>query len=552
MRFKYEENVKCGILIVGGGGASLRAAIEARELGADVLVVSKSRIGYSNNTYISRSAFAATGLGRPEDGSEVHLKDTVIGGRFLNNQKMAAAVFRRARDQVDFLEKHGVKFARREDNIRLDLAPGHSHARHVRTDPPIGRNYMLPLRREALKIGVRFMDRVFISRLFVSSGRMAGAAGFSEDHGFIAINSKCVILTTGGFAQVYRNTNNAAGITGDGQALVYDLGLPLTDMEFVQFYPTAMGKLGNRTLLYEALVFRAGAILRNARGQDIVAKHGLEDPKKATRDRMAQAITSEINEGLDVDDGVVLDLSPIPEDLLQRLRPLFGTNPSLEKRRVIVAPTTHFCMGGVVVNERTETQIPGLFAAGEICGGVHGANRLGGNALTEVFVMGGLAARQAVKKAGETDFPNLPAPEIKEEKGRLEYSPAQPGKNARTLRSALKEAMWNKAGIIRDHKQLTEALTAIEELNALSQDLPRTSVNELRRFLETKNMLLVSEMVCRAALHRTESRGSHYRLDYEEEDNKGWLKNIFIRQESWEMRLEEIPVSFDYVEFENK
>ena len=551
MQFQYEKNVNCDILIVGGGGASLRAAIEARESGADVLVASKSRIGYGNNTYISLSAFAATGLGEPVDKHQVHLKDTLIGGRFLNDQKLVSVVVRQARDQVDFLAGHGVNFAQEDNHIQLHLTPGHSHARHVRADPAIGRNYTLPLRREAEKSGVRFMDRVFISKLFTSNGQIAGASGFSEDYGFLAINAKCVILTTGGFAQVYRNTNNASGITGDGQALAYDLGLPLKDMEFVQFYPTATGRLGTRILLYEAIVFGIGAKLRNARGEDIVAKHGLEDPLLATRDRMAQAITREINDGLGLDGGVILDLSPVSEEVLKLLGPLFGAMPTAAEKKVVVAPTTHFCMGGVVINEQTETHLPGLFAAGEVCGGVHGANRLGGNALTEVFVMGGVAARQAVQRANETEMPAISATELKAEKERLAFSPAQPGPKIKSLRLALKETMWKNAGILRDKNTLKKALDSIGELNALSQNVPRTTGKELRRFLEFRNMLLVSEMVCRTALKRTESRGSHYRLDYPHEDNKGWLKNILIRNESGGMALEELPVSFHYFEFED-
>ncbi|MBW2623711.1 MAG: hypothetical protein JRD68_12465, partial [Deltaproteobacteria bacterium] len=171
--------------------------------------------------------------------------------------------------------------------------------------------------------------------------------------------------------------------------------------------------------------------------------------------------------------------------------------------------------------------------------------------LTEVFVMGGVAARQAVQKAGETDLPAIASAELKAEKDRLAYSPKQPGQKEKNLRLALKETMWKNAGILRGKNTLGNALDAIEELDALSQNLPRTTGKELRRFLELKNMLLVSEMVCRAALKRTESRGSHYRLDHPEEDNKGWLKNTLIRKEPGRMALEERPVSFDYIEFED-
>ena len=547
MQFDDFKTVSCDILIIGGGGAGLKAAIEAREMGADVLVVSKSRVGYGNNTFISKGTFAASGWGDALDGLGTHLKDTVIGGRFLNNQELVTVMAREVTAQVTFLEKCGVNFLKKEGNIRVDRAAGHSYPRHVRGENRIGRDFILPLKKRAEKIGVRFADRVFVTKLFTRNNRIAAASGVSENGIFHAFKANCVILATGGFAQIYLHTNNAPGITGDGLALAFDLGLPLKDMEFVQFYPTALGKFGNRMLLYEAFVLQEGALLKNALGEDVVAKYGLRDPLVMTRDRLAQAVMNEITEGLDVDGGVVMDLSTLSDERAAQHRPLLPPEWSKGQKEFIVSPTTHFCMGGIIIGKDTETPVPGLFAAGEVCGGVHGANRLGGNALSEVFTMGGIAGRNAALKAREIGTPDMPEDEIAEEKARLGSCLPQAGQGFKTLHRTLKEVMWHKAGIVRHRKDLDDALKRVKELTSPGLKPAISKPRELIRYLELQNMLLLAEMVCRAALLRTESRGSHYRSDYPEEDNTHWLKNIIIRKEDTGMRLESVPVSLGVV-----
>jgi succinate dehydrogenase/fumarate reductase flavoprotein subunit len=544
------ETIICDVLIVGGGGAGLRAAIEAREMGADVLIASKTRVGYGNNTYISKAAFAATGWGDPEDNHSLHLKDTIMGGRLINDQNLVAAMTRTVGKEVNFLEESGVRLGKSEGNILINPAPGHRYPRGIRAEKPVGRELILPLKERAQRIGIRFNDRAFITKLFVGDNRIAGAAGFDDEGCFLSISAGSVLLATGGYAQVYRNTDNAPGITGDGLALAFDCGIRLKDVEFVQFYPTAMGRFGRRILLYEAFVLRSGAVLKNARGENIIEKHGLTDPKLMTRDRLARSISEEIFQGLGLNEGVILDISPVQEHNLQRFRPLLPLQWTSDQKEFIVSPTTHFCMGGVMINERAETSIAGLFAAGEVCAGIHGANRLGGNALAEVFAMGGVAGRNAVKAAQEGDRPNMPDEEINDERERLEFSPSQPGEDMKNLSHSLKELMWFQAGIIRNGNGLNDALSRITELRSLSQNSPRTNVGELKRYLEFQNMLLMSEIICRGALLRTESRGSHYRSDFPEEDNVNWLKNIVVSQDNGQMILKSIPVSQDVVPLE--
>jgi fumarate reductase (CoM/CoB) subunit A len=545
MQFKESHTISCDVLVIGGGGSGLRAAIEARERGADVLVVSKSRVGYGNNTYVSKAAFSATGWGDPQDSPHVHLKDTVIGGRFLNEQKLVALMAEQASSQVPFLEKCGVIFWKKEGKVGVAKAAGHSFARHVHARSRVGSELIFPLKAYAKSLGVRFVDKVFVTKLFSFGGRIAGASGLTENGIFQSFEAQCVILATGGFANVYLHTNNAPGITGDGQALAYDLGLPIKDMEFVQFYPTATGRRGRSILLYEVFVLGAGAKLKNARDEDILEKHGLTDPMALTRDRLARTIMQEIAEGLDVEGGVIMDLSPIPEARMVRLGPLFPSKRSVDRKSFIVSPTTHFCMGGVIIDKNAETSVPGLFAAGEVGVGIHGANRLAGNALCEVFTIGQIAGGAAAQRLGEMETQKIPRDEIAGEKKRLESLFVHGRQGPKALSRLLKEVMWQKAGIVRHRGSLEEVLQRIESFGSADSRPQVTNWVQLIRCLEFQNMLLVSEMVCRAALLRTESRGSHYRSDYPAEDNDHWLKNIVLRKSDRGMDLESVPVSFD-------
>jgi succinate dehydrogenase/fumarate reductase flavoprotein subunit len=538
--------VSCDVLVIGGGGAGLRAAIEAGEMGADVLVVSKYRVGYGNNTIISKATFAASsGWADRRDNPEVHVKDTVIGGRFINDQKLVAAVAEESGAQIAFLEKCGVRFLKRAGDIRALHPPGHSYPRHVRADPEIGRSITLPLRKYAGEKGVRFADRVFITRLFSSKdGRITAAMGITHDGRTLAFQGNCFVLATGGFGQMYLHTNNAPGITGDGQALAFESGLPLRDMEFVQFFPTAAGKTGTRIIVYEDLIVGNNAVLRNSNGDDIIAKHGMDNSFAVTRDRLTRAILQEILEGRGVEGGVIMDLSGASEKLLVEYQSLFR-DP--DKKEFIVSPTTHFCNGGIIVNENAETDLPGLFAAGEVCAGVHGANRLAGNALAEAFAMGSIAGRKAALKAREIDRPELPEKAITAEKARLESLLSKGSRPLRELRRSIKEVMWYKAGIIRNGRDLEEAIGQIEEFNSLIPELQLKDFRELIKSLELQNVLNLAEMVCRAALLRTESRGAHYRSDCPEENNKDWLKNIVISKKDSGMKLQTVPVSMDII-----
>jgi len=543
MVLKSQEMISCDVLVIGGGGAGIRSAIAAGSDNADVFLVSKSGLGRAANTFISKAVIAATGWGTPDDARDVHMADTVIGGRFLNNQAMVARMVEQAGAEIAFLKECGVRFGMEGGKPRVFHIPGHSYPRHVSGENWIGRDLVLPLADRARRMGVRVAEHVFVSRLLASGGRINGATGVTADGGFLTMQAKTVVLATGGYARIFLNTNNAPGITGDGHALAYDLGVPLKEMEFVQFYPTAMGERGNKLVLYEKILPQKGVVLRNERGEDIIRRNGL-DPLRVTRDQLAQLVMNEIGDESEEGKGVFMDLEALPEDIAGQLAQILPSQWWKGRKTFKVAPTAHFCMGGVATDEHGETSLNGLFVAGEAAAGMHGANRLGGNALAEVFAMGSRVGGKAAQRAKEMGMSPVVQQAVEDEKSRLEDAFSEQGPSPKQPARELKELMWYKAGVIRREDELKAAL---ERIGDLGSRIAVTNPFELIRLMEFQNMRLVAEMLCRAALERTESRGSHFRVDYPQEDNRNWLKNIAVRKGSQGMEIETIPVRLDPV-----
>jgi succinate dehydrogenase/fumarate reductase flavoprotein subunit len=542
---KNSQRFSCDVLVIGGGGAGLRSAIEARENGARVIVVSKAKVGYGNNTIMSKAILTSPGWGDSGDNPEVYLRDTVIGGRYINDQKLVSVMAGEAGRQPSVLEKYGASFSKTDDKFDLLAIPGHTYPRDLQGKNHIGKDYMMPLITHAKKVGVDFVDRVFITKLIAENNRIAAVTGISEKGNFVTFMVKCVILATGGYSQIYYNSSNTPGINGDGLTLAYELGVPLKDMEFVQYYPSASGKRGNNLVLYEGFLFK-GAVLKNSDNENILTKHGLTDPKTITRDLLAQTIFKEIRDGFAKEHGLLMDLNGVSDELLTKLKPMLPKGAS-EKKECIVSPTTHHTMGGIMIDSTTGTILPGLFAVGEVCGGMHGANRLAGNALAEIFAMGGIAGSNAAIKVNKSDRCNEPEDQIENERVRLESLFSQDGKDSLSLIKSLKRMMWQKAGIVRNPDDLEKALVQIEDFRAGSRNCRIETSKDLMHNLGLQNMLLLSEMVCKAALLRTESRGAHCRPDYPQEDNANWLRNIIIRKENDEMMIEMQPVQMDYV-----
>ncbi|MCK5686871.1 FAD-binding protein, partial [bacterium] len=316
MPFIEQEEMTCDVLIIGSGGAGLRAAIAAAFSGADVLMVSKARIGHATNTYLSKAIIASSGWGNPDDNSSVHSRDTLQGGRYLNNPDMVARFVELIRKETAILKEWGVQFGT-EKNGKLDIVkiPGHNYARHLYGKNWKGSDLVLPLKQKAIESGVRFREKMFVSSLVVPDSKVCGAIAVSEEGKFVAIKAKTVLLATGGFGHIFLNTNNAPGITGDGQALACEAGANLKDMEFVQFYPTALGKHGSRLLLYERLLGQEGVLLKNSMGEDILAKNGYNTSVDITRDQLAQLIMKEIMEDPNSNGTVVMDMEKLSPDI---------------------------------------------------------------------------------------------------------------------------------------------------------------------------------------------------------------------------------------------
>ena len=543
LQLQTPQRIAADVLVIGSGAAGLRAAIAAREHDVNVVLLSESPGGFRSNSAISRAVFATAGVWRETgDSPEAHLQDIVSGGRLVSDRRLAAAMTGGIRQQVDDLERFGVRFERREGELRVGRAPGHSFPRHLSVAENRGINITRPMRQYAAGIGIRFLEGVLVTGLLRAGDRIAGALGLDLHGRVFVIGAGSTVLATGGAGRAYLRTNNASGTTGDGYALAYDVGAVLRDMEFVQFYPTAWGKDGGKMCFYEGLL-PIGATIRNSLGEDVLVKHGLSDFTLATRDRLARTIMKEIAEGRGVDGCVIFDLTTVPEDRAQALQGVRRMSQSVALDRVPVAPTVHFFMGGIRIDENAETGVTGLYAAGEVCGGIHGANRLGGNAISETLVFGAIAGSRAAAAVARMRPVPVPETEVNAGVERLrELASGTRREDPEQLWQSLRQTMWDRVGVIRDGLKLQRALG---EIGALREQLRIASLADHRALYQAAKLgaaVTAAEMICRAALMRAESRGAHYRSDHPDEDNESWLKNIEISRRNDEMVLKAVPV----------
>ncbi len=543
MRLEPTPTVRADVLVIGSGAAGLRAAIAARQRGADVRIISESPVGFRSNTAIARAVFATSGVwGKAGDSATVHRDDIIAGGRYIGDPRLATAMTSAVRRQVDDLREFGVSFIERDGAMLVGRAPGHSFPRHVNVRQNRGINITRPMRHHAAGIGVGFIEGVCVTRLLRSGERVVGVLGIDARGKSLVATAPATVLATGGGGKVYLRTNNATGSTGDGYALAYQAGAVLRDMEFVQFYPTGWGDQPARMVFYEGLL-PLGAVIRNSLGEDVLLKNGLSDFTKVTRDVLARTIMAEITAGRGIDGSLIFDLAAVPGERTSALRRVREMSQAGDRDRLPVAPTVHFFMGGVRIDAGTETGIDGLFAAGEVCGGLHGANRLGGNAISETLVFGTIAGERA---AAETAAQGAAVPESEVSAGLDGLQSLASGSRQEDLgelRLALRRTMWQRAGVVREASGLAAALDDIEELRGRLAAAALTGPAELFDAVKLDNMLTVSEMICRAALLRTESRGAHYRSDFPEEDDDHWRKTIEIRGDGDGMQLAVAPVS---------
>ena len=539
------ETLDYDIIIVGAGGAGLRAAVEASEnTGLKVAVITKSLLGKAHTVMAEGGAAASFGNLDGQDGWETHFYDTMRGGHFLNNYHMAEIHAKEAPDRVLELENWGAVFDRTPEGKIMQRAFGaHSFRRLCHIGDRTGLELIRTMQYKAIHTGIDVFQEVTMTKLLVKNGRVAGAFGyFRADGRFVLFRARAVIMATGGWGKVFKVTSNSWESTGDGAALAFRAGVELMDMEMVQFHPTGMvWPPGVRGLLVTEGVRGEGGLLRNSEGERFMERYDPERMELSARDVVARSIFREVQAGRgSPHGGAFLDISHKGAEYVKRKLPgmyeQFKTLADLDITRepFEVAPTCHYTMGGIRVQaENCATNIEGLFAAGEVACGLHGANRLGGNSLTDLLVFGrraGLGAREYLE--GASDLADIDEAELHAEMERvLEPFKREGGVNPYKVHEMLQEIMTDYVSIMRTEELLKTGLEKVLELKelapAMSIDGSRTYNPGWHAVFDVENMLLLSEGIVRSALERKESRGAHWRTDYPDELPE-WQKINFV------------------------
>jgi succinate dehydrogenase / fumarate reductase, flavoprotein subunit len=567
------ETYDFDVVVIGAGGAGLRAAIEAKERGLRTAVVCKSLLGKAHTVMAEGGAAAAIGNVWAEDNWRVHFRDTMRGGKMLNHWRMAQLHAQEAPDRIHELERWGALFDRTPDGriLQRDFG-GHRYARLAHVGDRTGLELIRTLQQRAVAIGIDvFMECKVLRLLKDEEGLVSTAVGYWRPSGdFIVFNAKSFVLATGSIGKAWRYTTNSWESTGDGDAMAAWVGADLIDMEFVQFHPTCMvWPMTARGILVTEGVRGDGGVLRNSEGRRFMfdyippmfaaetadteeeADRWYDDhinnrrpPELLPRDEVARAINAEIKAGrASPHDGVFLDIASrrSPEYIRRRLpsmyhqfKELAGVDITAEPMEI--APFQHYMMGGIRVDpETTAATVPGLFAAGECAAGLHGANRLGGNSLSDLLVFGrraGLAAadfaqaRPELRSASETEIDGVC-------EASLEPFERDGGESPYEVHRQLQDTMQELVGLIRNEEELVQGLEELERIDARVEKL---SVPGGRAYNPAWNlatdlpaMLTVSKMVAKAAIERRESRGGHTRDDYPKTDPELGKVNLVQR-----------------------
>ena len=556
---KYETH-EHDVLIIGAGGAGLRAAIEALAQGARVAVVSKSLLGKAHTVMAEGGIAAAMANVDKADGWKPHFRDTMRGGKMLNNWRMAQLHAEESPDRVRELEQWGALFDRTSDGDILQRAfGGHTFKRLCHVGDRTGLEMIRTLQDRGVQMGFDVFMECTIIRLLKDGNRIAGAFGYWREQGrFVVLKAKAVVIASGGIGKAWPITSNSWECTGDGITLAYEAGADLLDMEFVQFHPTGMvWPPGVQGLLVTEAVRGEGGLLRNKLGERFMEKY---DPKRmelSTRDLVARSIYTEVKEGRGTEHGgAFLDISHKPAEWVKKKLPSMYhqfkelADVDITKGPMEVGPTCHYMMGGILVDaESAATSLPGLFSAGEAAAGLHGANRLGGNSLSDLVVFGRRAGLSAAAHAKKTAQGAIDAVQVAEaERDMLAPFDRSAGENPYTVHRDLQEVMQNLVGIFRTEEDVTKA---IGELGKLKARAAKVRVEGSRLFnpgwhlsRDLWSMLMVSEAVARSAQARKESRGAHSRIDYPNTDDKVWGKqnNVISRNADGSMKLRQVPL----------
>ena len=585
------------VLVIGAGGAGLRAAIEASAAGVSVGLVCKSLLGKAHTVMAEGGIAAALANVDDRDNWKVHFADTMRGGQYINNWRMAELHAKEAPDRVRELEAWGAVFDRTKDGRILQRNfGGHKYPRLAHVGDRTGLEMIRTLQDHGVHQGIDVhMERTILT-LLKQDGRVVGAFGYDRERGrFLIFRAKAIVLATGGIGRAYKITSNSWEYTGDGHALAYRAGAELIDMEFVQFHPTGMvwppsvcgilvtegvrgegGVLtnkGGRRFMFDSVPenYRAQTADNEEEGWRYCQgdKNARRPPELLTRDHIARCIVREIKEGRgSPHGGVFLDIAWIEKKIPNAAEHIKKKLPSMyhqfkqladidiTKQPMEVGPTTHYVMGGIRVDSDTQMSgVPGLFAAGECAAGINGANRLGGNSLSDLLVFGKRAGEFASKFAKENQSGAINNTEIENVVGEaLGLFEQRGGENPYTLQRDLQETMQDNVGIVRTE---TEMKSQLEHLRKLWERASQVSVSGNREFnpgwhtaLDLKNLLTVSEAVTRAALERKESRGAQFREDYPEKGAKFANVNTIIwrgEDGSMNVRLDPLPEMPDYL-----
>ena len=546
------------VLIIGAGGAGLRASLEALAQGASVGVVCKSLLGKAHTVMAEGGIAAAMANVDAADNWKTHFRDTMRGGKFLNNWRMAQLHAQESPDRVRELEQWGALFDRTENGDILQRAfGGHTFKRLCHVGDRTGLEMIRTLQDRGVQQGIDVYMECTVTRLLTDSGRVAGAFAYWRETGrLIVFKAKSIVIATGGIGKAWRITSNSWEYTGDGMALAYEAGAELMDMEFVQFHPTGMvWPPGVQGILVTEAVRGEGGTLRNKAGERFMEKY---DPKRmelSTRDVVARSIYTEVKEGRGTEHGgAYLDISHKPAEYVKKKLPSMYhqfkelADVDITKGPMEVGPTCHYMMGGIRVDaETTQSTILGLFAAGEAAAGLHGSNRLGGNSLSDLLVFGrraGLFAAEYAKRASPASIDSVQIEQA--EKELLAPFSSTGAESPYAIHRDLQEVMQNLVGIYRTKEDLQRALVELEKLKALAA---KAGVEGSRLFnpgwhlsYDLRAMFIVSEAVTHSALARTESRGAHSRIDYPNLDTVWEKKHNIIVRESGAMKRRESPV----------
>jgi succinate dehydrogenase / fumarate reductase flavoprotein subunit len=554
---KYETH-EHDVLIIGAGGAGLCAAIAALGQGATVGVVCKSLLGKAHTVMAEGGIAAAMANVDQADDWRTHFRDTMRGGKFLNNWRMAHIHAQEAPDRVHELEQWGALFDRTSDGEILQRAfGGHTFKRLCHVGDRTGLEMIRTLQDRGVNLGIDVYMECAITRLLRDGERVAGAIGYWRETGrFVVFKARSVVVATGGIGKAWRITSNSWEYTGDGMALAYDAGAELMDMEFVQFHPTGMvWPPGVQGILVTEAVRGEGGTLHNKDGERFMERYDPEKMELSTRDVVARAIYTEVREGRGTEHGgAYLDISHKPAEYVKRKLPSMYhqfrelADVDITQGPMEVGPTCHYMMGGIRVEAETaQTTVPGLFAAGESAAGLHGANRLGGNSLSDLLVFGRRAGLSAAEHAAQVGPGVVDAQQLEEGARELLVPFERPaGEGPYEIHACLQDAMQNYVGIFRNEDDLKKGLSEIQMLN---ERVARVKVEGSRLFnpgwhlaRDLKSMLTVSEAVALSALERKESRGAHSRIDYPKYADSWSKQNNIILRDGDQMKLKQLPI----------